>query len=320
MPRGRPMEPLVLTDDEESQLLSVANSRSLPHGLVQRARIVLACAQGEANTSIARRMRLSNATFGKWRKRYRMQGIEGLHDELRPGRPRTHDDERVAEIINAALQTKPPDGSTHWSVRTMAGQTGVSKSTVQRWFSLFAVQPTASVTSNSPTTPSSSKRCATSSASISTRPTTPSSCVSTRRPKSRRSIVPNRCCRWGWATSKGSPTITSVTAPPPCSPPSTSPPAGSSPSARSAIATRSSLPSCVTSTPTSPKRSTSTLSPTTTPPTSTPRSEPGSQGARDTTSTTHPPTPRGSTRSSAGSASSPKWPSDAARSPTSGNS
>ena len=58
MPRGRPMEPLVLTDDEESQLLSLANSRSLPHGLVQRARIVLACAQGEANTSIARRMRL----------------------------------------------------------------------------------------------------------------------------------------------------------------------------------------------------------------------------------------------------------------------
>ena len=86
-------------------------------------------------------MRLSNATVGKWRKRYRMQGIEGLHDELRSGRPRTHDDERVAEVINAALQTKPPDGSTHWSVRTMAGQTGVSKSTVQRWFSLFAVQP-----------------------------------------------------------------------------------------------------------------------------------------------------------------------------------
>ena len=141
MPRGRPMEPVVLTDDEESQLFSLANSRSLPHGLVQRAQIVLACARGEANASIARRMGLSNATVGKWRKRYRMQGIEGLHDELRSGRPRTHDDERVAEVINTALQTKPPDGSTHWSVRTMAGQTGVSKSTVQRWFSLFAVQP-----------------------------------------------------------------------------------------------------------------------------------------------------------------------------------
>ena len=139
MPRGRPIEPIVLTDDEESQLLSLANSRSLPHGLVQRAQIVLACARGEANASIARRMRLSNASVGKWRKRYRMQGIKGLHDELRPGRPRTHDDERIAAVINTALQTKPPDGSTYWSVRAMAAQTGVSKSTVQRWFSLFAV-------------------------------------------------------------------------------------------------------------------------------------------------------------------------------------
>jgi transposase len=135
------MEPLVLSADEEAQLRSLAGSRSLPHGLVRHAQIVLACAQGEANTSIARRMGLSNATVGKWRKRYLMQGIEGLHDELRSGRPRTHDDERVAEVINAALQTRPPDGSTHWTVRAMAAHTGVSKSTVQRWFSLFAVQP-----------------------------------------------------------------------------------------------------------------------------------------------------------------------------------
>ena len=98
MPRGRPIEPVVLTDDEKDQLLSLANSRSLPHGVVRRAQIVLACAQGEANASIARRMRLSDATVGKWRKRYRMQGIEGLHDELRAGRPRTHDVERAAEF------------------------------------------------------------------------------------------------------------------------------------------------------------------------------------------------------------------------------
>ena len=68
-----------------------------------------------------------------------------------------------------------------------------------------------------------------------------------------------------------------------------------------------------------PNRSTFTSSPTTTPPTSTRRSELGSQGDRDTTSTTHPPMPRGSTRSSAGSASSLKRPFDAARSPTSAN-
>lgn len=140
MPRGRPTTPVVLNDEEKDHLTSLAHSRSLPHGIVQRAQIVLACAEGEANSSIAKRLRVTNATVGKWRKRYLEQGLEGLHDELRPGRPRTHDDERVAEVINAALQTDPPDG-THWSVRSMAQETGISKSTVQRWFDLFGIQP-----------------------------------------------------------------------------------------------------------------------------------------------------------------------------------
>lgn len=140
MPRGRPVAPIVLSDDEKTQLLSLANSRALPHGLVQRAQIVLACAEGEANCAIAQRMRLNKATVAKWRNRYRDYGIESLHDELRAGRPRALEDERVAEVINTALQSTPPDGS-HWSVRSVAEETGVSKSTVQRWFDLFGIQP-----------------------------------------------------------------------------------------------------------------------------------------------------------------------------------
>ena len=67
---------------------SLAHSRSLPHSIVQRAQIVLACAAGDTNTAIAKRMGLSGMTDGKWRKRYRELGLAGLHDELRPGRPR----------------------------------------------------------------------------------------------------------------------------------------------------------------------------------------------------------------------------------------
>lgn len=140
MSRGRPSQPIVLSDEERAQLVHLANSRALPHGLVRRAQIVLACADGEAGTAIAERLRLNKNTVGKWRKRYLEFGIEGLHDELKAGRPRSHEDERVAEVINRALKTEPPDG-THWSVRTMAEETGVSKSTVQRWFDLFGVQP-----------------------------------------------------------------------------------------------------------------------------------------------------------------------------------
>src|SRR5690606_12931470 len=141
MARGRrPSTAVALNNEQRAHLLSLANSRALPHGLVQRAQIVLACADGEAHSAIAKRMRLNKNTVGKWRNRYVEFGIEGLHDELRSGRPRSHEDERVAEVINRALKTEPPDG-THWSVRTMAGETGVSKSTVQRWFDLFGVQP-----------------------------------------------------------------------------------------------------------------------------------------------------------------------------------
>jgi putative transposase len=94
----------------------------------------------EANSTIAEQMGLNKAAAGIWRKRYFEQGIEGLPDELRSGRPRRHDDERFAEVINTALQTQPVDGS-YWSVRTLAEQTGVSTITVQRWFELFGIPP-----------------------------------------------------------------------------------------------------------------------------------------------------------------------------------
>jgi putative transposase len=130
----------MLIDEERTQLLSVATSRSLPHTLVRRARTILACAEGDANSAIAERVGLSEATGGKWRTRYLERGIEGLHDQLRSARPRMNDEERVAEVIDTALQSPPADGS-HWSVRTLAEQTGVSKNTVRRGFQLFGIQP-----------------------------------------------------------------------------------------------------------------------------------------------------------------------------------
>ena len=66
--------------------------------------------------------------------------MQGLDDELRPARPPTYDDEKAAELINRALQEKPNNASA-WSVRLMAQAPGVSKSTVQRWFSVFRVRP-----------------------------------------------------------------------------------------------------------------------------------------------------------------------------------
>lgn len=143
MPRAK--ADLVLSESERAQLSSIARSRSVPAALCDRARIVLACAEGDSNNAVARSLRLHNTTVGKWRSRFVKKRIPGLYDELRPGRPRTVDDERVAGLIRKTLHQKPKDGSTHWSVRRAAAETGISKTTVHRYFNLFGLKPHRSV-------------------------------------------------------------------------------------------------------------------------------------------------------------------------------
>lgn len=140
MVTGRPKAALVLTDDEQNQLRSVASSRSLPHALVARARLVLWSAQGQSNSQIARRLHWTNATVGKWRQRFVEHRVAGLYDESRPGRPRGIDDEQVAALLKRTLSHKPAAG-THWSVRQAADASGISKSTVHRLFQTFGLQP-----------------------------------------------------------------------------------------------------------------------------------------------------------------------------------
>lgn len=65
----------------------MSRSLSLPHGLVRRAQIVLACAEGESHLEVAKQLGVSNMTVGKRRRRFHDHGIEGLHDEQRPGSP-----------------------------------------------------------------------------------------------------------------------------------------------------------------------------------------------------------------------------------------
>ena len=140
MPAGRPKAMLTLSPEEREQLQALAVSRSLPHGLVTRAKIVLAAADGQTNSAIAPKVDLSVSSVGKWRNRFLEQGLQGLHDELRPGRPRSIADEKIALAIKTTLQTKP-EGGTHWSCRSLADSAGISKSTVQRVWNAFGLQP-----------------------------------------------------------------------------------------------------------------------------------------------------------------------------------
>ena len=141
MPRGRPKKAEIkLSSSDRKQLETIAQSRSLPHGVVRRANIILLSASGESNSMIAQRVGLSIPTVGHWRRRFLDHGVIGLYGEERPGRPRTHEDDRVAALINKVLKDKPKH-ATHWTVRSVSEETGIAKSTVHRFFRLFGLQP-----------------------------------------------------------------------------------------------------------------------------------------------------------------------------------
>ncbi len=127
-------------ESEREELGSITRSRSMPQALATRARIVLLSADSESNTDIAERLGLSKPTVGIWRKRYLTQRITGLYDEPRPGGSRSVRDEQVAALLRKTLKTKPKDG-THWSCRSIAAETKLSKSTVQRIWKALGLQP-----------------------------------------------------------------------------------------------------------------------------------------------------------------------------------
>ncbi len=131
---------VALTPNEHEQLTGLANSRTLGHGLVQRAQVVLLAAEGRQNLEIAARVGLNRLNVGKWRRRFAEEGIAGLYDIPRSGRPRSIDDERVSRVLQTTLHRKPAP-ATHWSTRLLAQEAGLSKSTVQRIWSAFGVQP-----------------------------------------------------------------------------------------------------------------------------------------------------------------------------------
>ncbi|WP_454830337.1 helix-turn-helix domain-containing protein [Paraburkholderia xenovorans] len=102
---GRKGSEVVVSELEREQLLSMSRSRSLPHSLVRRAKIVLMAADGHSSQEIAMQCEVTPTAITHWKKRFVAHGLAGLHDEARPGRPRTHDDEAVAELLARELMS-----------------------------------------------------------------------------------------------------------------------------------------------------------------------------------------------------------------------
>jgi len=137
---GRPIPMLTLTHDERDTLERWARRPTTAQALAQRARVVLACASGGTNTRVARELRLTKQTVGKWRSRFLATRLDGLLDEPRPGAPRRISDAQVEHMVTLTLEAKPRE-ATHWSTRAMAARCGLSQSTVSRIWRAFGLQP-----------------------------------------------------------------------------------------------------------------------------------------------------------------------------------
>jgi transposase len=139
MPDPR-LEPLVLSEDERHTLENWVKRRSTAQGLALRARIVLACAQGDSNLAVAARLGVNRKTVTRWRARFLRERLDGLTDDPRPGVPRTVTDAQVEEVVVRTLE-EVPAGAAHWSKRELARRVGLSPSTVLRIWHTSGLQP-----------------------------------------------------------------------------------------------------------------------------------------------------------------------------------
>lgn len=138
--RGRPAVEVELSDEDRAELQAWRRRRKTAQALALRAGIVLDCAKGLDNATIAERHRVTTATVSKWRGRFARLGLEGLMDAPRSGTPRSITDEQVEAVIARTLETTPED-ATHWSTRSMADTMGLSQTAVARIWRAFGLQP-----------------------------------------------------------------------------------------------------------------------------------------------------------------------------------
>ena len=137
---GRAPAAIELSEDEEAQLKRWRRRRNTTTGLHFRAGIVLDCARGYSGEEIAERHNTSQQTVTKWRRRFASDRLKGLSDAPRSGQPRRHDDDKVQEVLEATLNRRPKN-ATHWSVRSLAGDLGVSRDFVHRVWRAFSLKP-----------------------------------------------------------------------------------------------------------------------------------------------------------------------------------
>jgi transposase len=137
MPRIAP--PVALTEAQREDLQRTCRSTSAPRAAVLRARIVLLAAGGWPSDEIAQELVTNQMTVSKWRRRFAQQGMAGLEDAPRPGRPASVSAAQLNRVLVEV--TRPPQARRRWSCRSMARHAGISKSRVQQLWQQNDLKP-----------------------------------------------------------------------------------------------------------------------------------------------------------------------------------
>lgn len=131
---------IVLTDRQRQELRQIARSHTAPAGLSRRARAVLLMAENLPGVEVAERTGYSPVQISRIRASFARDGLDGLRDRPRSGRPATITSRKIARIVALSLKP-PPKGLTHWSARELAKRTGVSHMAVHRIWSAHNLKP-----------------------------------------------------------------------------------------------------------------------------------------------------------------------------------
>ncbi|PYM34458.1 MAG: IS630 family transposase [Candidatus Rokuibacteriota bacterium] len=134
------VRPIVVSERDRQTLEHLHRAPSTPGGLSRRARAVLLMAQGVPGVEIAERVGYTVVQISRLRRRFAEQGVAGLHDHPRSGRPPTITARKRAQIVALTLK-RPAPGLTHWSTRDLARKAGVSHGTVHQIWRAHALQP-----------------------------------------------------------------------------------------------------------------------------------------------------------------------------------
>jgi len=132
--------PLTLTAADRMELERLQRSPSTPAGFSRRARAVVLMADNVPGIEVARLTDYTPVQVSRIRRRFAQEGLSGLLDRMRPGRPPRMTEAKSARVVALTLK-RPPSGLTHWSTRELATRVGVSHTSVHRIWKAHALQP-----------------------------------------------------------------------------------------------------------------------------------------------------------------------------------